>query len=179
MGGVSPKTKEEIHKEAGPKLTGNCIACGICVRVCPADALSVNDTVIINMERCWGCGRCVKICPKKALSYRKEKFGYLLAEAANTLLDKISRKLYITVLMGITELCDCGNDPGFPKCPDIGILVSDDPVAIDKAAIDLIKKENPKFFTDMDLDPNDQVIAAEGLGMGQSEYRLKVIGGKK
>ncbi len=54
-----------------------CDACGICVDICPFNALSLNnDHVVINWEKCMGCGVCVNKCPNKELSLiRDEKKG--------------------------------------------------------------------------------------------------------
>ena len=48
---------------------------------------------------------------------------------------------FITVLANISLYCDCaGTSAPKPKIKDIGILASVDPVAIDKAGLDLVKK---------------------------------------
>ena len=45
-----------------------CIGCGICVKNCSAQAVSVTDFhAQIDEEKCTGCGVCVEKCPKKAI----------------------------------------------------------------------------------------------------------------
>jgi len=45
-----------------------CIACGICVKVCPFDAPSVqNNFSRIDINKCKVCGLCVAKCPTKAI----------------------------------------------------------------------------------------------------------------
>ncbi|PKL51532.1 MAG: electron transporter RnfB [Nitrospira bacterium HGW-Nitrospira-1] len=45
-----------------------CIACGICVKACPFDALAVrNNFSKIDITRCRVCGLCVAKCPAKAI----------------------------------------------------------------------------------------------------------------
>ena len=40
-----------------------------CVRVCPTDAITVNDwKAEINEELCLGCGVCVTVCPERAIT---------------------------------------------------------------------------------------------------------------
>jgi len=45
-----------------------CVECGICVDVCPADAISVNGKAEIDTEKCTGCGACVDECAQGAIS---------------------------------------------------------------------------------------------------------------
>ncbi len=45
-----------------------CIRCGLCVGVCPFDALSLEDgRIVIDHEKCTLCTLCVKGCPVAAL----------------------------------------------------------------------------------------------------------------
>jgi Na+-translocating ferredoxin:NAD+ oxidoreductase RNF subunit RnfB len=45
-----------------------CIACGICVKVCPFDAPSVQNSFSrIDVDKCRVCGLCVTKCPTKAI----------------------------------------------------------------------------------------------------------------
>lgn len=47
-----------------------CLACGLCVRVCPAGTIAINGTVSIDAGKCTGCGRCVAECPQAAIALR-------------------------------------------------------------------------------------------------------------
>ena len=45
-----------------------CVGCGDCVKVCPAQAISiVGGKAKINADKCVDCGRCAQVCPQKAL----------------------------------------------------------------------------------------------------------------
>lgn len=46
----------------------NCVACGCCKDVCPADAISEGDTYSIDPEKCVDCGACASTCPNNAIS---------------------------------------------------------------------------------------------------------------
>ena len=46
----------------------DCTACGACVEMCPMDAISLEETAEVNLNRCIGCGVCVGACPSDAMS---------------------------------------------------------------------------------------------------------------
>ncbi|MEF9919194.1 MAG: RnfABCDGE type electron transport complex subunit B [Eubacterium sp.] len=47
-----------------------CIACKACVKVCPEDAIIVeNNLATINYEKCVQCGACVEKCPTGAITF--------------------------------------------------------------------------------------------------------------
>ncbi|MDO4746416.1 MAG: 4Fe-4S binding protein [Bacillota bacterium] len=49
----------------------DCVYCGLCAKVCPADALKIDRKEKIwevDKEACAKCGACVEKCPKKCLS---------------------------------------------------------------------------------------------------------------
>ncbi len=44
-----------------------CAACGVCLPVCAAGAITLADVATINPDRCTGCNQCVAQCPQDAL----------------------------------------------------------------------------------------------------------------
>lgn len=61
---------------------------------------------------------------------------------------------------------------------DIGILVSDDPIAIDKAALDLTANIHSKTLAEMPYAHHDALIQiqyAAKVGMGTLDYELITI----
>lgn len=45
-----------------------CIACGLCVKQCKFDAISIlNNHAYIDPEKCKTCGKCISVCPTKAI----------------------------------------------------------------------------------------------------------------
>lgn len=58
-----------------PKLvevdSDKCFNCGICITLCPVEAISMdeNSTVVFNREKCVGstCSACVDACPARAI----------------------------------------------------------------------------------------------------------------
>jgi len=74
---VLPASKQVLvtchSKDKGGDTRKNCqvgcIACGICVKVCPFDAPSVeNNLSRIDINKCKVCGLCVPKCPTKAIT---------------------------------------------------------------------------------------------------------------
>ena len=62
--------------EKKPKfLQKNCIACNMCVLICPEGCIKGKgkNTYICDYNYCKGCGNCVAICPKKDIIMIKEK----------------------------------------------------------------------------------------------------------
>jgi len=52
-----------------------CAGCGICVDVCPAGAIEVNQQAVVNDEACTGCAACVSECPNEAIIIAQKKVG--------------------------------------------------------------------------------------------------------
>jgi hypothetical protein len=74
------------------------------------------------------------------------------------------------VLLDITKSCDCARNALPIICPDLGYLLSRDPVASDAASIDMITQAaGPSVFR---RDPWEHVAFAEKLGMGSRAYEL-------
>ena len=61
--------------ESKPKfLQKNCIACKICLSVCPEGCISGTEknTYKCDYVYCKGCGLCAIVCPKKDVTMTKE-----------------------------------------------------------------------------------------------------------
>lgn len=48
----------------------DCIACGICVDVCPCDVLEIIDdsSTVTNEDACIACAQCEEECPVGAIT---------------------------------------------------------------------------------------------------------------
>lgn len=51
--------------------TEKCVACGLCVGMCPTGAIDVNEIAHVDGAKCTGCGQCVCDCPQSAISLHK------------------------------------------------------------------------------------------------------------
>jgi ferredoxin len=47
---------------------GRCSGCGICVGVCPDEAISIDGIAVVDPALCTACSACVLNCPNQALS---------------------------------------------------------------------------------------------------------------
>lgn len=62
-----------------------------------------------------------------------------MAEAAGAIMNSLEdRIVYINLMNNLSVDCDCVGNPAPPELDDIGILASLDPVALDKACVDLV-----------------------------------------
>lgn len=179
MGGVSPKTKADEHNFSKPEFVKKCQGCGTCAKVCPCQAIKIilNKAVIIK-PMCFGCSVCIVNCPYQCLAPKVALFDDLLAQGAAAVINNLPQKtFYITFLKNIVAHCDCETNPGETLSPDIGVLFSENPVAIDKASIDLINKITGKnlFQETHHKDPLLQINFVEKYTKWKKEYELVEI----
>ena len=59
---------EEEKKNNFPEFNENCTLCGLCVKICPAGALSEDRKIIVDKNKCIQCGLCESRCPYDAIS---------------------------------------------------------------------------------------------------------------
>ena len=88
--------------------------------------------------------------------------------------------IYIDVMNNMSVDCDCDGHPAAPRLKDIGILASTDPVALDKACLDLVFGHTDSEGDD--AKPLQQRINnkhgthiigyAESIGLGVQKYNL-------
>lgn len=147
MGCGSKLGKLEMHSGSKPIIDKDkCITCGLCVENCNQEAIYLEEKAIINYDKCVGCGECIVVCPKKAI-YQKEKtqskiLNEKIVEYTYGVL-KNKESFHINFIMNVSPNCDCWNSNDLPIVPDLGILVSKDPVSIDMASSDLVNAAEP------------------------------------
>jgi uncharacterized Fe-S center protein len=104
-----------------------------------------------------------------------------MAEAAGAVINKMGKNiLYISVMNNLSVDCDCDNHPAPPEMKDIGILASLDPVALDKACVDLVyaadQKESKSLRERIESRNGLHTLDhAEALGLGSQKYKLVKI----
>jgi len=174
MGGVTKETKIQMHHGSRPIYQKDtCTYCGVCAEVCPFNALKVKENSWKQyMKSCFGCGVCVDACKSGSLTYKDADFQYVLACAARACVQD-KNVIYLNEIKRISRSCDCDPFAGPIICPDIGYLVSDDPVAIDKASFDLVNNVKKNVFEkENNISPLKQIKYGEKIGLGSSKYQL-------
>lgn len=75
------------------KFTPECNGCGLCRRVCPADAIEMVDgNPKIKPKKCDHCQACLQLCPKKAIRFgRIQPNGRRYKHSGITLQDMYKR----------------------------------------------------------------------------------------
>ena len=106
----------------------------------------------------------------------QDPFLETMAEAAKTVSDELGgNMLYINVMNRLSVDCDCSSNPAEPDMHDIGILASFDPVALDKACVDLVyAAPDGKSLIERIESRNGTLTLkyAEEIGLGSQQYSL-------
>ena len=170
--------------EVNPAL---CKGCGSCVKECASQAIILKKSsskrfAFIIEEKCVGCGQCVHVCPNRAISIpwgqglTNEEFQEKLIEYTyGVLKGKEKKSSFLNFVIKVTKECDCLSRTQKPIMEDIGILASLDPIAIEKATVDLIFKNlgydlfgkihsKAKWWLQQEY--------GEKIGLGSRDYKL-------
>lgn len=193
IGCASKKGKIEEHKIIQPIISKvRCLTCRDCIKSCPENAIKLESLVTIDYDICTGCNYCVEICRPNAINLKqfksKEFTQGIIEYAYGTVLHKKDKSIYVNFLINITPYYNFKGIDNKSIVNDIGILISDDPVAIDKASYDLINKqkgnEDSSLITNHEInedkfkgiwrlvDSQVQFDYAEKLGLGNQVYEL-------
>lgn len=184
MGLASRMGKMRQHSAMKPEvISKNCRFCQKCLRSCPQEAIIERDGhAYILTEKCIGCGECLAMCRFDAVKYDwGAESGHLqrsMAEHAyGVVKDKRDKCFFFNVMVDMTKDCDCLDRPQKKLIPDLGILASDDPVAIDKAMLDLTAQANANgrdlaHQAYRHLEGQIQIEHGARIGLGSLQYTL-------
>ena len=198
MGCGSRAGKMLQHKDGKPSVNPKkCRACRMCMSQCGSDAISLKDgKAWIDPDLCKGCGRCIGSCAFDAISNRNESafeiLGCRMAEYTAAVCHG-RPCFHISLITDVSPNCDCHGENDAPILPDIGMLASFDPVALDQACVDLCQKAEPIRNSQLgdnladphwechndhfrDSNPNtrwkETLEHAEKIGLGSRTYEL-------
>jgi uncharacterized Fe-S center protein len=201
MGLGSRSGKQQMHSDVLPSVKDEkCLGCEKCSRWCPAEAIEMvafegnkaGRRAQIMEGKCWGCGECVATCPSGTIVPKwrttpeaaQEKMAEYALGAVAGKKDKVA---FINFLMNISPNCDCMPQNDCPIVQDIGMLASFDPVALDKACVDMVNSlpalagsviegkqagEDKFMAVYPNIDWRPQLAHAQELGLGNLEYEL-------
>ena len=183
MGCASRKGKLAQHSDTRPAVAAaECVACGDCVPHCPSGALTqpAGEPARIDEGTCIGCGECLAHCCVDAIHFQWDASSQTLQEkmvehalgAARAL---GGRYTCLQAIVNLTRHCDCWA-AGSPRvAADIGFALSDDPVALDQATLDLVAAQAGQRLDQLSfpkLDGRVQLAYAEELGLGTRAHEL-------
>ena len=101
-----------------------------------------------------------------------------MADAASSVVKHFKGNMvFINIMANMSVDCDCCEVAEDPCMKDIGILISDDPIAIDQACIDLVENSDDpgkEHFMERVNSRNGKhtIEASEKLGFGTRNYEL-------
>ncbi len=117
--------------------------------------------------------------PEDIWTAEHDRFLEAMADAAYSVVEFFNgNAVYVNVMKNMSVDCDCCAVAEDPCIKDIGILISDDPVAIDKACLDLVyaatDDAGQKHFLERVESRNGAhtIDAAVQLGVGSKDYEL-------
>ncbi|MEW6201641.1 MAG: DUF362 domain-containing protein [bacterium] len=196
MGCGAASGKQNMHSDVKPSVSKEqCTACGLCIKWCPAVAITAmkDGKAVIDQTKCIGCGECVVVCQFEAIAVNWESdtptFLEKMVEYTLGVIQQKNRKVgFFNFVINVSPDCDCCSWTDASIVPDIGILASTDPVAVDKAALDLVNKSQPlpdsvlkdkgkekaenKFEAIHRVGGEHLLVYAEKLGLGSRDYEL-------
>jgi len=207
VGGASKRGKMNLHGGlAGDKTIlhpercqgKSCEWWRTCQDCCPEGAITIlEEGFEIDQEACVYCFACANLCLNMAGHAAIERFDHLPAlgrRIADSALAVMSTKepgkvFFINYALDVTPICDCYGWTDTPIVNGLGILASYDPVAVDKACIDLLNAApgltnsaaeesgamepgSKKLNLIRDKDTEVQIYGGVENGLGESVYEL-------
>lgn len=195
MGCSSREGKLEQHSTVAPGISEqHCTVCGACLKACAHEAINLGSgKAVLDSRRCVGCGRCISVCEPQAIRIQwNEESSLVMKKMAEYALGatsgKAGKQLYVNFITQVSPSCDCYGHSDAPIIPDLGILASTDPVALDQACAELVNQACGLPDTAMksghdsgcdkfrgvypEIDWEIQLEHAEKVGLGQRAYEL-------
>ena len=202
MGSGSRAGKMEQHCEGKPSVADReaCVGCGACKSICAHGAPVITDgKAAIDHGKCVGCGRCLAVCPKDAIkadfSDSIAMLNYRIAEYSLAVCQN-RPCFHVSLICDVSPNCDCHAENDIPIIPNVGMLASFDPVALDQACADLCNAQTPIaesilgeniehmgnheghdhfFMTHPDTEGKSCISHAVKIGLGTNDYDLITI----
>jgi uncharacterized Fe-S center protein len=218
IGAQSQRGKHNVHMGGHPKYglgattefhrerclgRNECRVWEQCDNCCPYNLFHVKDeTIEWERDKCTGCMGHIDVntwCgvfdfPRKPL----EMFQPAVADACLATVKAVGREKvgFINMAIDITPMCDCMGFADRPVVPNLGVLASKDPVALDKASLDQINQAQGTPGSAADdrgvadsgrkklettspiysgMSEEVQLNTGQQIGLGSKEYELVMI----
>lgn len=150
MGCGSRAGKKDQHSSGKPTISAPlCRGCKRCMRECANNGLEFDPEtkkMHIVTENCVGCGRCLGACNFDAIHFAQNNapkdLNCRMAEYAKAVVDG-RPSFHVSLIVDVSPNCDCHAENDAPILPNIGMLASFDPIALDQACVDLCQKAEP------------------------------------
>ena len=150
MGCGSRAGKKEQHSSGKPHIEPDaCRGCRKCRKECANSGLEFDEAsrkMHVNQDNCVGCGRCLGACNFDAIVFDNDDANALLncrmAEYTKAVVDG-RPNFHISLIVDVSPNCDCHCENDAPILPNIGMLASFDPLALDQACVDLCMAASP------------------------------------
>jgi uncharacterized Fe-S center protein len=210
VGGVSKRGKMNLHGAlAGDKPIidtalcpgRECEWCQTCQDCCPEEAIKISEKGLeIDLEACVYCFACANLCVNMSGIKAIQRFDHLpalgrrIADSALAVMmtKEPNNSFFINYAVDITPSCDCYGWTDTPIVNGIGVLASGDPVAVDKACIDLMNQaeglinsqaeeygalapgsKKLNLIKGKDIEP--QIYGGVENGMGTADYVIQEV----
>lgn len=115
-------------------------------QICPYDLIHVTEnSVIWEREKCNDCRACVSALSSRGiveLSVENQRAtNAAIADACLATMKAVGKDkvCFVNLALDLTPSCDCAGFSDMPIVPHLGVFASYDPVAIDKACLDMAK----------------------------------------
>lgn len=200
MGCGSRAGKTEQHSSGKPHIIKKlCRGCMRCQKECANGGLVFDGErrkMTVNQESCVGCGRCLGACNFDAIAFDNDNANEVLnckmAEYTKAVVDG-RPNFHISLIVDVSPNCDCHGENDAPILPNLGMLASFDPLALDQACVDLCMAAEPLPHSQLHenmhkegfVDHHDHftnsspesewkscLAHAEKIGLGNREYEL-------
>lgn len=191
MGLGSRAGKCEMHSSGRTEVVQElCIGCGICAKNCAHGAIAVrgNGKASVDLDKCVGCSRCLGACPKDAVVGIEDNSNDVLCRKMTEYAKAVvqgKQHFHVAFIVDVSPYCDCHAENDVPIIPDIGMLASFDPVALDTACAHLCNEQMPLDGSVLKTakgdhfhavhpttDWKEQMLHGEKIGLGSMGYNL-------
>ncbi|MDZ7698808.1 MAG: DUF362 domain-containing protein [Deltaproteobacteria bacterium] len=210
VGGASKRGKMNLHGAlAGDKPVVDMSICTgrecdwweTCEACCPEGAVHVTDQGLeIDLEDCVYCFACANLCVNMAGVGGIQRFDHLPAlgrriadsALAAMLTGEPGKFFFMNYAVDITPCCDCYGWTDTPIVNGLGLFGSLDPVAVDKACIDMMNQAPGLINSEAEdfdalapgvkklnvikgKDVEAQIYGGVENGMGTTDYEIEAV----